>query len=97
VNRAFPILLLASLPGCSTRSTAPAPLAPVPPPLPAAFAAPCPSLPLLANPTIGELVRKDIDAALDYADCARRHAGAVNAYGAAREAAIRWNRARKAE
>jgi hypothetical protein len=36
-------------------------------------------------------VQADVDAALAYADCAARHAGAVNAYRAARDAAAAWN------
>jgi hypothetical protein len=36
-------------------------------------------------------VQADVDAALAYADCAARHAGAVNAYLAARAAAAAWN------
>lgn len=32
-----------------------------------------------------------MNAALAYADCAARHAGAVNAYLTAREEALRWN------
>jgi hypothetical protein len=32
-----------------------------------------------------------VAAALAYADCAARHAGVVNAYGAARGAAMIWN------
>jgi len=35
-----------------------------------------------------------MDAALAYADCAARHAAAVNAYIAARDAAAHWNRER---
>lgn len=89
--RACPILLLASLPACSMPSTAPARLAPVPPPLPAALTAPCPSLPPLRSPTIAELALADAQGAVAYADCAARHAGAVNAYQAARDAAIDWN------
>ncbi len=89
--RACPILLLALLPACSTRSTAPAGLAPVPPPLPAALTAPCPPLPPLQGPTIAELARADTLAAIAYADCAARHAGAVNAYQATRDTAIDWN------
>ena len=89
--RACPILLLASLPACSTPSTAPARLAPVPPPLPAALTAPCPPLPPLQGPAIAELALADAQAALAYADCAARHAGAVNAYQAARDTVIDWN------
>lgn len=89
--RACPILLLAFLPACSTPSTAPVRLAPVPPPLAAALTAPCPPLGQLRSPTIAELALADAQTALTYADCAARHAGAVNAYQAAREAAIDWN------
>lgn len=89
--RACPILLLACLPGCSTRSTAPVRLAPVPPPLPAALAAPCPPLPPVRSPAIADLALADAHAALAYADCAARHAGAVNAYRAARDTALDWN------
>jgi hypothetical protein len=86
-----PILILVSLPACSTRSTAPARLAPVPPPLPAALRAPCPPLAPIADSSIAALALGDIDAALAHADCAARHAGAVAAYEAARAAALRWN------
>ena len=89
--RACPILLLASLPACSTPSTVPARLAPVPPPLPAALSAPCPPLPPVPGLSIAELALADADAALRYAECAARHAGAVNAYRAARDAAGVWN------
>jgi hypothetical protein len=37
------------------------------------------------------LALADMKAALDYADCAARHAATVNAYAAAREEALRWN------
>jgi hypothetical protein len=45
----------------------------------------------LQGPTIAELARADALAALAYADCAARHAGAVNAYQATRDTAIDWN------
>lgn len=89
--RAYPILLLASLSACSMRSTEPVRLAPVPPQLPAALSAPCPPLPLLQRTAIADLALADVNAALAYADCAARHAGAVNAYQAARDEVQRWN------
>lgn len=92
--RAFSILLLGLLPACSMPSTMPARLAPVPPPLPTALTAPCPPLAPLHNPTIAELAAADIAAALAYADCAARHAGAINAYAAARDEALRWDDAK---
>jgi hypothetical protein len=45
----------------------------------------------LQGPTIAELARADALAAIAYADCAARHAGAVNAYQATRDTAIDWN------
>jgi hypothetical protein len=45
----------------------------------------------LPGPAIAELALADAQAALAYADCAARHAGAVNAYQAARDMAIDWN------
>ena len=91
MRRIFPILLLASLPACSMQSTAPVRLAPVPPPLPAALSAPCPPLPPIRGTAIADLAEADVDAALAYADCAARHAGAVNAYRGARDTLMRWN------
>jgi hypothetical protein len=88
---AFPILLLASLQGCSLRSTRPVRSAPVPPPLPAALSAPCPPLRPVTDASIAALAQADMDAALAYADCAAKHAGAANAYEAAREEALKWN------
>jgi len=41
--------------------------------------------------TVADLAAADVAAALAYADCAARHAGAVNAYAAARDAARHWN------
>ncbi|MBO9581052.1 MAG: hypothetical protein J7498_09195 [Sphingobium sp.] len=46
----------------------------------------------MRSPALAELALADAQTALAYADCAARHAGAVNAYQAAREAAIDWNR-----
>jgi hypothetical protein len=63
----------------------------VPPPLTAALSAPCPPLSPLKGNSITDLVQADVDAAFAYADCAARHAGAVNAYRAARDAAAAWN------
>ena len=91
MHRACPTLLLALLPACSTPSTAPARLAPVPPQLPATLSAPCPPLPQVPGRSIAELALADFNAALGYADCAARHAGAVNAYEAARKELMRWN------
>lgn len=68
----------------------------MPPPLPAALSAPCPQLSPVADTSIGALAQADKDAAAAYADCAARHAGAVNAYATAREAAIEWNGGEKA-
>jgi hypothetical protein len=45
----------------------------------------------LPGPAIAELALADAQAALAYADCAARHAGAVNAYQAARDTVIDWN------
>jgi hypothetical protein len=91
VKRAMPILTLAFLTACARPSTAPARLSPVPPPLTAALSAPCPPLSPLKGNSIADLVQADVDAALAYADCAARHAGAVNAYRTARDAAAAWN------
>lgn len=90
--RASLILLSALLTSCGKPSTPPAGrLAPVPPPLPAEFAAPCPPLTELAGKSIGELTQADFDAVLIYAICQRRHAAVVNAYVGARQAAVDWN------
>ena len=93
MTRAFPILLLACLTSCSNRSMLPETrLAPVPPPLPAALAAPCPEPVVLVDKSIGEISQKDIDVVLDYHECRLRQAGAVNAFNEARDAAIEWNK-----
>ncbi len=57
----------------------------------AALRAPCPPLPPVQGLAIADLALADAHAAMAYADCAARHAGAVNAYQAAREAAMLWN------
>lgn len=63
----------------------------MPPPLPAGLSAPCPALPPVADTSIGALAQADTESAKRYADCAARHAGAVNAYQAARDEVLRWN------
>ena len=45
----------------------------------------------MANRKIADLVLADFNTAMGYADCAARHAGAVNAYNAARDELLRWN------
>lgn len=82
MRRASPILLALSLPACSARSIRLAPL----PPLPAQIADPCPALRPLTDMTLGALVQADSDAAVAYAECQAKQAGAVSAYNAARDA-----------
>jgi hypothetical protein len=92
VKRAYLILMLASLTACSKQSMQPAArLAPVPPALKAELSAPCPALEELAGKAIAELSQKDFDAVNTYRDCQLRHAGAVNAFEAARAELIEWN------
>lgn len=91
MTRALPILTLAFLSACSTPSTRPERAAPVPAELEAALSAPCAALPPLENRSRAEIATKDNDLAALYWICAQRHAGAVNAYQAARDAAMRWN------
>lgn len=69
--RASPILMLVLLTGCSTPSIKPDPQAAVPVPalLTAELSAPCPSLPLLKDKTIGTLVTEDANSSYDYAKC----------------------------
>jgi len=44
----------------------------------------------VTDSSIGALAQADVDAAFAYADCAARHAGVVNSYLAARNAAQTW-------
>ncbi len=57
------------------------------------LSAPCPLLPLLSDNAIATLYQVDIATVTAYLDCMGRHAGVVNAYLAARKAALDWNTA----
>ena len=87
------LLILLCLTGCGAQSTRPELKAPVPNALPGEIAAPCPALPLLTDPTpLSAFLLISADDALAYARCQAKHAGAVAAYNAARDAAIATNR-----
>src|SRR5690606_17156088 len=87
----FPILMLAMASACATPSTPPSARAPVPPPLSATTAEPCPPLTPLATDTPAELIAWAAPAAVLYAQCQAKHAAAVGAYADARAAAIEAN------
>jgi hypothetical protein len=55
------------------------------PALPAEAAQPCPALPPIAGPSMGALAIADGETVAAYAECQRRQAASVAAYGAARQ------------
>lgn len=82
MTRAFPILALVLLTGCTERSTEPvaSASAPVPPELTQEIASACPPLNQLPDKTIGTLAVEDANAASDYAKCQEKHGTLVLLY-----------------
>ena len=97
MTRLLAIPLALSMAACSTLSTPPSNRAPVPDPLPAKTAEPCPPLPRLDNGLLATLVTWAGETAILYAACQAKHGAAVESYTAARKTAIAADSARSNE
>ena len=88
----LPILLLAILPACATKLTAPSRASPVPQPIEAEYSAPCSKLTPLQTLDLMAMALKLNEAIKLLDDCSVKHAHVVNAYLDAREDAVEWNK-----
>ena len=84
------ILAAALLQACATHSTPPEPRAavPIPPPLTAEQAAPCPPADQITDLTIDALVRADAQLASQYAKCGAGKQAVVDVYNRTRQSLI---------